>query len=410
MKVPPGPGPAKYDRVFVQQLGPAAARTVLVLVPGTRRRGRRDARSARHRARACRASRSGSSTGASRPSRTRRCSRAATRARAGLLPGLQVQAGGGQGREVRRRLGPEAALADLRSVIRRARAGGRRVILGGHSVGASTAVAYAAWDFGGRPGYRDLDGLVLIDGGLLGTFASADLARARRELAEIRTGKVFWTCSASGSPRSTGSSPRSGRCGPYKQPDEPSALQENPLLPAEFKPRSGSRTRLQLGLRLRRDHLARTARADPDQRRPARRRRRPPRLAGRRADADPALRQASPPTPERHRVVLPAPPAARRRRREPAAPDARPPGSSACGCSHGGEIDVPLYAFETDLTRGSVARGARRLVRALADRGVERSSTTARPSHLDPLVAAPAEPLPEDACVPFLHDDRVRAR
>jgi len=34
MKVPPGPGPAKYDRVFVQQLGPAAARTVLVLVPG----------------------------------------------------------------------------------------------------------------------------------------------------------------------------------------------------------------------------------------------------------------------------------------------------------------------------------------------------------------------------------------
>ena len=35
MQVPPGPGPAKYDRVFVQQLGPAGARTVLVLVPGT---------------------------------------------------------------------------------------------------------------------------------------------------------------------------------------------------------------------------------------------------------------------------------------------------------------------------------------------------------------------------------------
>jgi hypothetical protein len=35
MKVPPGAGPAKYDRVFVQQLGPAAARTVLVFVPGT---------------------------------------------------------------------------------------------------------------------------------------------------------------------------------------------------------------------------------------------------------------------------------------------------------------------------------------------------------------------------------------
>jgi hypothetical protein len=35
MKVPPGPGPAKYDRVFVKQLGPAGAHTVLVLVPGT---------------------------------------------------------------------------------------------------------------------------------------------------------------------------------------------------------------------------------------------------------------------------------------------------------------------------------------------------------------------------------------
>ena len=35
MKVPPGPGPAKYDKVFVQQLGPRNADSVLVLVPGT---------------------------------------------------------------------------------------------------------------------------------------------------------------------------------------------------------------------------------------------------------------------------------------------------------------------------------------------------------------------------------------
>jgi hypothetical protein len=35
MKAPPGPGPAKYDRVFVKQLGPRGAGTVLVLVPGT---------------------------------------------------------------------------------------------------------------------------------------------------------------------------------------------------------------------------------------------------------------------------------------------------------------------------------------------------------------------------------------
>ena len=56
------------------------------------------------------------------------------------------------------------------------------MILGGHSAGASTAVAYAAWDFGGHPGYRDIDGLVLIDGGLLGSFAEA----TRKVLADPR--------------------------------------------------------------------------------------------------------------------------------------------------------------------------------------------------------------------------------
>jgi hypothetical protein len=35
MKAPPAPGPAKYDRVWVKQLGPAGADRVVVLVPGT---------------------------------------------------------------------------------------------------------------------------------------------------------------------------------------------------------------------------------------------------------------------------------------------------------------------------------------------------------------------------------------
>ena len=57
--------------------------------------------------------------------------------------------------------GLKLALEDLRAVVRRARRGGREVILGGHSLGASMAVAYAAWDFKGRAGFRDLSGLVL---------------------------------------------------------------------------------------------------------------------------------------------------------------------------------------------------------------------------------------------------------
>src|ERR671938_236530 len=57
-------------------------------------------------------------------------------------------------------------LEDLRRVVRRARAGGRRqVLLGGYSVAASMAAAYAAWDFSGRPGYRDIDALLLLDEG-----------------------------------------------------------------------------------------------------------------------------------------------------------------------------------------------------------------------------------------------------
>jgi pimeloyl-ACP methyl ester carboxylesterase len=39
-----------------------------------------------------------------------------------------------------------------------------RVILVGHSLGASIVEEYAAWDFAGTPGYADLAGLVLVDG------------------------------------------------------------------------------------------------------------------------------------------------------------------------------------------------------------------------------------------------------
>ncbi|MET9462848.1 alpha/beta fold hydrolase [Streptomyces canus] len=62
-------------------------------------------------------------------------------------------------------------LDDLRAVVLAARAGGsRRVVLGGHSWGATSALAYAAWDFAGHPGFRDLAGLAVIDGGVLGAF------------------------------------------------------------------------------------------------------------------------------------------------------------------------------------------------------------------------------------------------
>ena len=215
MKAPPGPGPAKYDRVFVQQLGPKAARTVLVLVPGTnggaggitpvaREIVRRVPKHAGLDRRPSRAGARGhvGASGAATPSARRTTTSASS------------TGGYWGGREVRGRVGAEAPARRPSQRDPAARAGGRRVLLGGHSAGASTAVAYAAWDFGGRAGYRDLDGLVLIDGGLLGSFQSADLARARTSSPTSAAATSSTTCSGSASPRSTGSSPRSARSWP----------------------------------------------------------------------------------------------------------------------------------------------------------------------------------------------------
>jgi len=75
--------------------------------------------------------------------------------------------------------------------------------------------------------------------------------------------------------------------------------------------------------------------------------------------------------------------------------------------THGSEIDLPLYAFSTDLTSGRVARGARRLVRRWQVRGpviVDDRGT----SHLDPLSAAPSRNHFLRSVVPFLR--RATAR
>jgi hypothetical protein len=58
---------------------------------------------------------------------------------------------------------------------------------------------------------------------------------------------------------------------------------------------------------------------------------------------------------------------------------------------HTRRIDVPIYAFQTDLTDGRVLRGAERLVKRA--RTKKRNATLIdgdpRFSHLDPLTAAP---------------------
>lgn len=95
------------------------------------------------------------------------------------------------------RWGLAQLLEDLHLVVRQASAGGRQVVLGGHSIGGLTALAYAAWDFDGRPGAQDIDGLMIIDGGPYHAYEGAGiptgitLEGARAALDAIGRGAVF---------------------------------------------------------------------------------------------------------------------------------------------------------------------------------------------------------------------------
>jgi pimeloyl-ACP methyl ester carboxylesterase len=67
--------------------------------------------------------------------------------------------------EFAKQWGMNVAVQDLHRVIEAAKGLGGKVVLGGHSLGGSVVTAYATWDFNGRPGADDLAGLVYIDGG-----------------------------------------------------------------------------------------------------------------------------------------------------------------------------------------------------------------------------------------------------
>jgi hypothetical protein len=403
MKVPHAPGPRKYDRVWVQQLGPRDATRVVVLVPGTLGGAGGVAPVARDIVR--RVPRTQVWIEDRREQAFEDVSgfrrRDPDAAYAYYLGGKYHSVKGTDAKFVAD-WGLETQLSDLRSIVTRARAGGRReVVLGGHSAGASTAVAYAAWDFGGRPGYRDLAGLVLIDGGLLGSFDRAGLKRARSELADIRTGKVFLDLLGYGIPEIAGVLAQLGAQYAYERPNEPSTLQARGVLPSIFTPTFPLTNEAQLGyafdastspkslelIQIRAGHLA--ASGDPrpwqdGELTPIRR------FAKAYAGNDPnAIEWYYP-----RRLLLDI----------DAANDLRENAAArylGLRLTHTREIDVPLYAFSTSLTKGNVARGARRLVRrsripratVVDDRGT---------SHLDPLSAAPRTNHFLKTVVPFL--------
>jgi pimeloyl-ACP methyl ester carboxylesterase len=406
VKGAPGPGPAKYDKVWVQQIGPPSATHVFVLLPGT------------HGA-------AGSLT----------------------LVGRDVQAALGDGwqvwimdrREVAfvdltgfksgdpavakdyylgfkykqthtkdvpfaRRWGLAVEMNDLHNVINRARAGGRKVVLGGHSLGAADSIAYASWDFKGRAGYKDLGAVVLIDGGQMGAFTGGGrgltLAQAKRRKAAIDKGDAFSDILGIGNPSIAQVFAELAALYALKQPSEASALQPSPLVPAKLRPAFTVTNGAFLGNILDRDTAFSPALAvragtfategDP----------RPwvdgenmtiARLASAFAQLQPQFAEWYFPS----RLSLDSFGANSMKR------DAV---TKFLGLRlwHTRQINVPLFAYQTELTGGGVIRGARAVHKASKIPRLVEVDDSAVASHLDPVIAPPGTNGFTRNVVPFL--------
>ena len=265
IRTPPAPGtPARYDRVQVRRYGPAKARTVLVLVPGTfggagdfhilgpalvrrvpglqvwaqmRREGALHDTAMLERARAGRAT-----------VRQAFDYYLGWLANPSVSPRYQPLDASRFG--FVKEWGLAVAMNDLHAVVRSARAGGRRtVVLGGHSLGASVAGMYPAWDFGGRPGLRDLAGIVEIDGGAGGLRdgAATTAAEARALLAGLDGRGPFADLLGLGLPWIAGAFGQMSALAAHVEPTAPSVAATFPLLPPAFRAPVTPTNRAQLG-------------------------------------------------------------------------------------------------------------------------------------------------------------------
>jgi hypothetical protein len=399
--------PAKYDRVSTVVVGPASARNVLVLVPGTQagagymlpfardlvaaRRGwqvwvveRRENLLEDH----------------------SRLTGASPQAMFDYYLGWIGQSNPGTHFQpvdapFARDRGLRVAVEYLRVSPDAPRRGGRHVVLGGHSLGATIAVAYATWDFGGVAGARDLDGLVLIDGGSSssGLQSAAD---ARKQLADLKSGSPFLDLVGLNLPWVTGVLAAVGSTLAVRAPDEPALLGSWPLLPPSLKPPVPVTNRAAFGyavdastgpaqLALVQSHIGHLAgTGDPrgwvDT---------GPATVARAAEAlsgDGKVDGTAWYHPRRLSIDAGS-----------VAGGVSNPAQKVLGvrATHGRDVKIPIYAFETSLGKGRVLNAARALARRshASAKLVDRSATY---SHCDPLFAAPERNDFLKTLVPFL--------
>jgi hypothetical protein len=387
-----GPGPARYDRVHVLEVGAAAAHQVLILVPGEFGAAGSLAPLARELAARLpntqvwavdrREQDLADLSGFRRPPQ---------KAAAYYLNG-HYRSHTAQSSPYVARWGLSVELADLRKVVLAARDGGRRsVVLGGHSWGATTALAYAGWDFAGQPGYRGLSGLVLIDGGMHGAFAGeGDVyhvtpRQASAWLRRIRGGEVFDPTLTFGRPQTRPETfailQQLAGVDATHAPGEPSAIA--PLLPPQLRPRTAVTNLGLLRWLYVRHPLAPDLGINPAY-----------------TSIASAARDLAGPVPAAYewywpyRLTLDL---------EAADPFTETPTARELGLRlwHTTQINVPLYSFETGLTHGTVNQAARWVVAHSRIRTAVYAHDNAM-AHLDPLLASPARNTMLKTLVPFL--------
>jgi pimeloyl-ACP methyl ester carboxylesterase len=133
-----------------------------------------------------------------------------------------------------KRWGMRVAVGDLHRVIGAAHKLGGKIVLGGHSLGGSVVTAYATWNFNGRPGARDLAGLIYIDGGS-GPAQSAAQATSALTTLDAPTTPPWLSFGGIPAPFA-GLFNATGSLGALIAPDARSLGQQFTLLPAQLKP------------------------------------------------------------------------------------------------------------------------------------------------------------------------------
>ncbi len=131
-----------------------------------------------------------------------------------------------------RNWGMNVEVQDLRRVVNRASRHGRNVAMGGHSLGGTITTAYATWDFKGAAGADGLSGLVLIDGASRTTPISPEDAQS--SLDDLQTGSPWLAFGGIPAPFA-GLFGMVGSTLAIVEPDEPSIMEDWPLLPSYLK-------------------------------------------------------------------------------------------------------------------------------------------------------------------------------